>query len=154
MVVLASFMSIRPKFASFWKRYPCSENPPSQDLPVGKSVVCIFDWWWLIDWLIWEIQLTVGGVPSGMVVLNAIQRKSGQTMMCMPVSSTPPRPLHQLLHSALFEFSFWFPEKKKWYESGSEINPFLPKLLLILEFHYSNRKLKQTSTSTYLSDTS
>jgi len=46
----------------------------------------------------------VGGVISGLVVLDSIREQAEQARGGKPVKNIPPWPLHQLLLSDLFEF--------------------------------------------------
>jgi hypothetical protein len=46
----------------------------------------------------------VGGAIPGLVILGSIRKQAEQGRGSKPVSSTPPRPLHQLLLPDLFEF--------------------------------------------------
>jgi len=43
----------------------------------------------------------VGGAIPGLVVLGSIRKQAEQEIGNKPVSSTPPWPLHQLLHQFL-----------------------------------------------------
>jgi hypothetical protein len=47
--------------------------------------------------------LWVGGAILELVVLGSMRKQAEQAIRSKPVSSTPPRPLHQLLLPALLE---------------------------------------------------
>jgi hypothetical protein len=74
----------------------------------------------------------VDGDTPRLVVLNSIRKLAEQVMGSKPISSTPPRPLHQLL--PLGSCSMCVPvlpsfDDEQRHESVNQINPFLSKLL-------------------------
>ena len=72
----------------------------------------------------------VGGTISGLVVLGSIREQADQASGRKPVSYISPLPLHQLLLSDLLDSSPDFLDDEQQYGSVSQINPFLPNLLL------------------------
>jgi hypothetical protein len=82
--------------------------------------------------------LWVGTSLGCLLVLGSIGKQAELSMGSKPVSSTHPRPLQQLLPpgsqlSSLMDYSDGLQ-----CESVSQINPFLPNLLLVMMFHHSN----------------
>jgi hypothetical protein len=72
----------------------------------------------------------VGGTISGLVVLGSIREQAEQARGGKPVKNIPPWPLHQLLLPDLLSSSPDILGDEQQYESVSQINPFLPNLLL------------------------
>ena len=80
----------------------------------------------------------MGGAIPGLAVLGSITKQAEKAMVSKPIhglcmSFLPPGSfLLEFLPSLLLMMDCLF------YGTVSEINPFLPKLLLVMVFHHSN----------------
>ena len=77
----------------------------------------------------------------GLVVLGSIKKQAEQAMVSNPVTSTPSYLLHQFLPPG--SGSVWIPVQTSFSNglqggSGSQMNPFLSSLLLVMAFHHIN----------------
>ena len=68
-------------------------------------------------------------------------------MWSKPVSSTPPWPLRQFLPpgSCPVRVPVFAAFGELLHRTVSEVNPFLPKLLLVMVFHHSNSNLRHST---------
>lgn len=102
--------------------------------PVGNFLI---DWWG-------RAQATVGSAIPSLVVLGSIRTQDEQAKRSKPISSSFQSPLQLLPPGSC---AGWVPvllafKDELWYRLMSEMNPFLPKLLLIMAIHHSNSNPK------------
>ena len=92
------------------------------------------------SWLIIYVgePSSLWAIPSQLVVLGAISKQTKYSIRSRLEDITPAWPLHQLLSQGLLLVWVMYCAM----ELKTEINPFLPNLLLIMVFYHSNRNSK------------
>lgn len=119
-----------------WKEGTTIKKMPPPDW-LGKPMEHFLDWW-----LMWEAQLTVGIATSRLVVLDGIRKHPEQAMRSKPVYAVL---LHGLSISPASRILLWVPaptSQNSWLQARKWINPFLPKLFLVIAFYHKNRSPK------------
>jgi hypothetical protein len=83
----------------------------------------------------------MSGAISGVVVLNFVRKQAEKVMMSISLSNTPPWSLHHFLPSGSYSVRVLvLTSFSDGLQCGnvSQINPFLPSLILFVVFHHTN----------------
>lgn len=130
--MLANLMSTWHQLEPFWKRTSTEKVPPP-NWPVGKAVVPFLDWRLMCPVHYWQ-HYPLAGDPWYCKEAGWASHRAK--------ASIPPWPLYHLLPprflSRLSSCPDFFADEL-WCRSIREINPFLPKLLMVMMLYHSNR---------------
>jgi hypothetical protein len=92
----------------------------------------------------------VGGAISGLIVLGSIREQAEQARRSKPVKNIPPWPLHQSCSLTCLSSSPDFLGDEQQHGSVSQINPFLPNLLLGHDVCAGIETLTKTHVNTHM----
>lgn len=98
------------------------------------------------NWSEWAQSIVAGDI-SGLKVLSYIRKQAEKDMESKAIVSTSSWPLNQLLFQG--SHPVWVPNVASLSGLGLQIckpsNSFLPKLLLVMEFHHKNNSPSKTN---------